>query len=291
MSTDSPLDLPPPVDKLLRLGRPTERDVWLDYTQLGLRPEHIPDLLRLAADTAMQADDSRVPEVYGAVHAWRALGQLRAVEAVRPLLDLTGNQESTDWALEDVPQVLALIGPAAIPIIRDWLADPDEQIDSRIAAPDALKLIAVNHPRTRDECVAILAKQLEVEDRDPDLNGFIVAALLDMKAKEAAPALEKAFAEERVDESIAGDWDEVQFQLGLIEKRVKRPYSPPTWGPAPQESWDDEEEGLDDFMDDEPPFRPPLDPYGGHTPREEAEKRKKKRKAAAKARKRQRKRK
>ncbi len=36
-----------------------------------------------------------------------------------------------------------------------------------------------------------------------------------LQSVEAAPTIERAFAADRVDETIAGDWDEVQASLGL----------------------------------------------------------------------------
>src|SRR5579864_7878643 len=50
----------------------------------------------------------------GKVHAWRALGQLRAVEAVEPLLELFDRLEDDDWVHEELPAVFGLIGPARI---------------------------------------------------------------------------------------------------------------------------------------------------------------------------------
>ena len=48
---------PPPVDKLLTLGDGREvagtRNQWSTYLELGLGPEHIPDLIRMATDEAL----------------------------------------------------------------------------------------------------------------------------------------------------------------------------------------------------------------------------------------------
>jgi hypothetical protein len=44
-----------PVDKLLTLGRPESvgPDNWPNYLELGLGPEHIPDLIRMIKDEEM----------------------------------------------------------------------------------------------------------------------------------------------------------------------------------------------------------------------------------------------
>src|SRR5262249_23937588 len=53
-------DYPSPVDRLLTLGNLgdlEEFDDWHDYLKLGLGPEHIPDLIRMAVDPALNDAD------------------------------------------------------------------------------------------------------------------------------------------------------------------------------------------------------------------------------------------
>jgi hypothetical protein len=54
---------------------------------------------------------------------------------------------------------------------------------------------------------------------DPILNGFIISFLTDLKAVEAAPVMERAFAADCVDISIQGDWEDTQIELGLLQER------------------------------------------------------------------------
>jgi hypothetical protein len=49
-------------------------------------------------------------------------------------------------------------------------------------------------------------------------NGVLIASLMDLEAQESAPLMERAFAAKRVDSSIAGDWIDVQYGLGLISQ-------------------------------------------------------------------------
>jgi hypothetical protein len=64
------------------------------------------------------------------------------------------------------------------------------------------------------------------EKNEPALNGFLIANLLYLKAVEAAPVMERAFAADCVDETIVGDWEDVQIKLGLLDSRkTKRRYS------------------------------------------------------------------
>src|SRR5438045_717083 len=84
------ISYPLPVDKLLTYGRPEPKDAqnWPDYLELGLGPEHIPDLVRMTADEELWEAGEDASENWAPVHAWRALGELSAVNAVEPLLPL-----------------------------------------------------------------------------------------------------------------------------------------------------------------------------------------------------------
>ena len=223
--TSSVSEYPPPLDKLLTHGDCRAFQEWPDYvSELGLGPEHIPDLIRMAMDEDLRWADSDSLEVWAPVHAWRALGQLRAEAAIEPLMDLFDDLDDNvdDWALEELPTVYGMIGPAAIPTLSTYLAAPSHGKFPRIAVTDCLEHVAKEHPEARAECVAILTRQLErFDEKDAALNGFLVSSLMDLKAVESAPIIERAFAANCVDESIPGDWEDVQVELGLKPFREK----------------------------------------------------------------------
>src|SRR2546428_66818 len=80
----------------------------------------------------------------------------------------------------------------------------------------ALGLVGKTHPAARGECVARLSAQLErFAEQSELLNAFLVSPLLDLHGVEAAPVMERAFAAARVDETVLGDWEDVQIDLGL----------------------------------------------------------------------------
>jgi hypothetical protein len=77
----------PPVDQLLSLGNPfVEND--LNHRALGLQSIHILELLRLALDASLLVGVSDVNASFAPVHAWFALIDLEAFEAIPPLLAL-----------------------------------------------------------------------------------------------------------------------------------------------------------------------------------------------------------
>jgi HEAT repeat protein len=231
-------DYAPPLDRLLTLGEPAFGDDWRDYHELGFGPEHIPELIRMATDRELSVADGESQEVWAPVHAWRALGQLRAEAAVAPLLDLLqwADDNEDDWANEDLPAVLWRIGRPAIPAVEQFLADGTRSDYARIAAARVLEEIPKHDPEARDACVALLTRALErAEQNDPTLNGFLISYLLDLDAAESAPVIERAFAADLVDETIAGDWEQVRYDLGLgpMPERTARRIADPYYGGGP----------------------------------------------------------
>lgn len=210
------MDYTPPVDQLLKLGRPKGRD-WLDYiAQYQLTTEHVPELIRLALDEFEYKSDEETPEVYSSIHAWRTLGQLKAVESIDPLITLVENAEDDDWVWEGLPMVFGMIGPAAIPALQQSLARQTGTVAIGLTIVDSLEAIAKAYPEVRNECVAILTATLEkASENDPGINAGIIHTLTELKVMEALPVIERAFATGNVDEMYMGDWDDVQVEFGL----------------------------------------------------------------------------
>jgi PBS lyase HEAT-like repeat len=218
MDKDKDTRYQPPVERLLTYGeseRITPAD-WPDYRALGIGPEQIPELIQTAKDEYLNVAAAESSEVWAPLHAWRALGQLRAVEAVEPLLELFDQLEDDDWVREELPVVFGLIGSAALPALAAYLADLSHTDSSRISASRSIEEIGKKWPDAKGEALAILEERLSrFEENEPDVNAFLVEALVELGAKEAAPLIERAFAEGYVDPMVMGDWEDVQLELGL----------------------------------------------------------------------------
>jgi hypothetical protein len=57
------------------------------------------------------------------------------------------------------------------------------------------------------------------EGNDDLVNAYLVDLLVELRVVEAAPLMEQAFAADSVDVFLRGDWEDVQVDLGLLEKR------------------------------------------------------------------------
>ena len=72
--------------------------------------------------------------------------------------------------------------------------------------------------------MAILSQQLEqFAQQEDNFNAFLVGYLIDLKGVEAAPIIEQAFAANKVDLLVQGDWEDVQIYLGLLNERITPP--------------------------------------------------------------------
>lgn len=209
-----------PISQLITYGQPKPNqgpDDWPNYiSELKLDSEHIPDLLRLVLDPAVAQTPSNHVEVWASLHAWRSLGQLRAQDAIDPLLKLLGN-EADDWVTDEIPWVYALIGPAAIPALAKYLKSSSKDAWGRMTTVSCLRAIAELHqPAARQECIVVMTTQLaEYRRNPPELNGLLIAELIELKASTAAATIEQAYKTGCVDELMAGTWPACQVSLGL----------------------------------------------------------------------------
>jgi hypothetical protein len=246
-----------PVAKLLTYGEVGPlfgREAWSDYGELGFTEEHVAELILMATDLDLHNSGPESAEIWAPLHAWRALAHLRAIEAARPLVLLFERLPHDDWVFEELPTVLSMIGPAAIPTLEAFLGDDGVEEDCRTSIPRCLEYIARDHPNERDACVGILVRQLEkFETNGPILNAFLISGLIDLDATEAVDLIRRAFSRDRVDLSVAGDIEEVEIEMGLRTHRST---------PRPRFNLFDrciESRGLADHGIDDPPagYAPP----------------------------------
>ncbi|MGL4499383.1 MAG: PBS lyase [Planktothrix sp.] len=212
-----------PVNQLLTFGDCFKIKNDTNYLEkFGFTPEDIPELIRMTVDPELNWAESDNLEVWAPVHAWRSLGQLRAEEAINPLISLFDEIEDIDWTSTEMPIVFEQIGPAAIPSLAAYLDKPGPDEYRLEIAGSCLTEIGTTYPEFRDECVKIITIKLaNFQNNNPILNGFLVSDLIDLEAVESASLIQTAFIMDCVDELVVGDWDEVQFLLGLGPRKTR----------------------------------------------------------------------
>ena len=205
-----------PVDLLLSYGDCRHFKTWPDYPQeLELTVDHIPELIAMATDESLYSSDPDSLKVWAPVHAWRALGQLQADAAIAPLVNLLDNRDN-DWLSSELPEVLRLIGPSSSPVLIQFLANASHNLWARADAAQCLVTISRQYPQAQEKCIDAIIHPLEdFQQNDPTLNGLLISYLIELRAVKAASLIERAFASFCVDLYVAGDWDDVQLELGL----------------------------------------------------------------------------
>jgi hypothetical protein len=212
--------------RLERFGDPHVIREWetgeVDYVAaLGLTAADVPELLAVARQWAEEfewPDDKSDVSIYAPVHAWRGLAQLRATEAIGPLLEMMEplDKLGDNWAMSELPNVFAMIGPASLDPLRETLADVRHGTYARAAAAEGLTELTKRHGELRGDVVkALSAVMAGFEGADPRLLGLVLANLLDLKAVEAAEVIERAHAADAIDISMCGNWETVRKELGV----------------------------------------------------------------------------
>ncbi len=229
------------LERLAKASSPNDLEKWPkkdDYyvTTCRVSKDDVPSLIDVALkwgdpdwpydDVLPGVDPNRAALL--PVTAWRTLADLRAEEAVEPLVDLVRSLDGDldEWMLDDLPLVFAKIGKSAFDPLAELARDRDFTSETRSIAVAGLAEIAKAHPEVRDDVVEILTEILAAREDDVELNSNVLVELVELNASEAAEVIERAFSENRVDVGAIGDWDEVRRQLGVEGLGLSMPEHP-----------------------------------------------------------------
>jgi uncharacterized protein len=218
----------PGIQTLLSLGEPPNARKWPDYlAKYGFSNEDVPALLKLFTDENIEQLSSDHSAVWAPLYAWRILGQLGSEDAIQPIVQSFDTLHEDDWALSELCSVIGMIGPAAIPALVEHWRQPGKDEFSYVMAMDALCEIAKQHSASRDQVIDIYIDYMNNPNMLAyNLNGLLMACLMDLKATSAIDGIRLLFALNCVDSSCAGDLEEVELSLGL---RAKRSTPKPSW--------------------------------------------------------------
>ncbi len=238
---------------LIQYGDEEVEDVMERYVQLGIGPEHIPELIRMATDEDLLWAEPESAEVYAPQHACQALLYLKATRALEPLMvalfpmadDIdTGNSE---WLLEEVAKLFGkLADPSTLDQLERYYLTHQDCEERQYVCIQCFEEIATAQPGLRQTCIDKLVTQLEqYAHSDPEVNASLANALCEIKAKETMPLIRRAYAADRVDPGLMGEVEEAEYYMGL---RTELPSEPRSggWGFWPDDDDDDEDEDEDD---------------------------------------------
>jgi len=230
------------IRRLCEAGSPRGQELWEGrngYYVAACRvsAEDVPELVDIArkwSDWDWPSDED-LPDIDAdhavllPVTAWRTLADLEADAAVEPLVDMLRESDDVedDWASDELPHVFGKIGEAAIPSLVQLAEDAHCKQFARSIATCALRYGAEYHPHTRDRVVAHLTQMMAgAVDDDVDFNSTLLVELVELRAVEAAEAIERAFAGNLLDVGMMGDWEIVRRKLGVEGLGLKMPENP-----------------------------------------------------------------
>lgn len=197
--------------ELLSIGDIRGSFKWLDYSSYGITSKDIPELIKMATDEKLNFADSNSTYVWAPLHAWRALAQLRAIQAIDPLMTLFEMLKNDDWAHEDLPEVFGMLGKVSIPNLSRYLSDTSHSYMSKIICANCIQHIGMNDAKSKYLCIEVLSKGLEdYLDNHPSLNAFYIWYLKDLGAIDKLPLIQKVYSKRKVDEQIIGSLEKVE---------------------------------------------------------------------------------
>ena len=211
----------PKIQTLLTLGDPGSKRNWPNYVeQYGFTLDDVPTLLMLYADEEINSMASDRPEVWTQVHVWRTLGQLGSEASIGTIIHSFDTLHDDDYAQSELPNVIAMIGPIAIPALVEYWQQPGKNEFSYCLVVDALCEIAKCCPAQRIPVIEIYLNYMKRPyTSERVLNGLLIGRLMDLKAVEAIGEIRSLFVLGCVDISCAGDLEEVEIELGFRSQR------------------------------------------------------------------------
>jgi hypothetical protein len=205
---------PPPLDQLLHLGDARDMAVAAQSAALDFESQHVPDLVRMARDRALNTANSDSLEVWAPTHALQILADMdfsQVVADLIPLLDLVG-----DWYDTMLPELFGGAGASALEPLGRYLNDRTRWAFGRSHAAGALEILAKQHPELRGRVIEVLSAALEHPEQNHEVaNTGAIDALVELGAVEALPLIRRAFESGQVDEMVRGDWGDVLNDLGI----------------------------------------------------------------------------
>jgi hypothetical protein len=163
----------------------------------------IAPLLEIVAGYPGDDPDADERLYWAAYYAIQLLGELRATEAIEPILALL--DEDDDYIGTYIADSLGQIGQPAIEPLRAALFANAADVYGVARAANALARLAEIHPEHRREIVSILTERLDADVLNDDpyaLRAFLISDLADMRAHEAKLSIDRAFDADLVDETV-----------------------------------------------------------------------------------------
>jgi len=180
--------------QLFAAGKDPSADLIREIIVLG--DEAVAPLLEVLGDEDLQYEDARGGG-WTPVHAARILGELRAAEAVEPLMKWLGVEGEA--LAQAVPLALARIGEPALESLMVHACDRSHDLMGRAVALEALTRMTGPHPGFHDRVVDYLREIVRGEEKGEDeFRAFAVVNLCDISDDRAWDDILTAYKQNRI---------------------------------------------------------------------------------------------
>jgi hypothetical protein len=143
------------------------------------------------------------------LHAWRALSQLKAKDAISALLNVAKQRAESHIVQRDLPVCLGLMGQDALSGVQQLAQDSNLALDTRVIAIEAVGFLAKSNPELRGPCETFLRETLS-RDESVKLNGAAAAALIEgVPSSQPGKEVEELAARNRLPKEL-GSLDEIR---------------------------------------------------------------------------------
>lgn len=165
-------------------------------------PVLIPELIRLAFDPTLPVDGAPARAI-AILRAWRDAPAAELGELAAWLDRATGRGA---WRTELLSSHCGKVGGYTTPELEAIAADGHYSVYIRSSATESLVERAERAPAQRERIVALMRTLLTRPEADTageeTFVGFLIGDILDLDARELYPAIQRAFAQDRVDTSV-----------------------------------------------------------------------------------------
>ena len=171
------------IEKLFSYGETSLLDTWPNYIKdLNLEEKHYDELIDLITNSDLsRAISGFTIQDFASRHAWRALGQLKNKDAIKPLMNALiaqKNEEAFDFRNE-LPKVLTLIGNEIIPELQSFLKNDTIDWNFKVIVFETLVNLAMQEATIKDSVIEI-ANDLFINYED---NNIFISRLLNLVFK------------------------------------------------------------------------------------------------------------
>ena len=189
-------------------------DAWEDYLKLlALNESDIPELLSILKEGEIEKIYGGINEDYSPLHAWRALSQLQAVDAIDTMIDIAIENDDASWLIIEFSRIIPVMGYDVIDKVEVRLTELEEseRIDMLNFLIKGLVALAIGDELSQGKIIELLHTQLaEYKFNYDTYNSYLANGLVKLDSHKSIGLIELAMDNDRIHYE---EFDEDNFEM------------------------------------------------------------------------------